>query len=75
MAHAAAQAGHAGCDALDVGAWGTTWPLCRVERLACKEGWRVGFWSAAWTPWPILAMCRLKWLTLRFAVRVRYATD
>ena len=52
--------------------WGTTWPLRRVERMRCEEGWKVGFWSADWTPWPVIAACRARWPGLRFAVRVTY---
>lgn len=56
--------------------WGTTWPLRKVERFPCPDGaWRVGFFSADWTPWPAIATCRLSWPTLRFDVRVRYGTD
>jgi hypothetical protein len=52
--------------------WGTTWPLRRVERLRCPHGWRVGFWSADWTPWPVIAACRTRWPQLRFSLRVVY---
>ncbi|MBD0274678.1 MAG: hypothetical protein ICV73_22455 [Acetobacteraceae bacterium] len=54
--------------------WGTTWPLRRVERLSGPDGaWRVGFWSAGWTPWPVVAMCRARWPALAFGPRVVYA--
>jgi hypothetical protein len=55
--------------------WGTTWPLRRVERLPCPAGWRVGFWSADWTPWPVVAMCGARWPALGFRLRVAYAAD
>ena len=40
--------------------WGTTWSLRRVQRLPCPSAWRVGFWSADWTPWPVIAACRAR---------------
>lgn len=55
---------------------GTTWPLRRVERLPCPDGaWRVGFFSADWTPWPVLAMCRARWPALGFRLRIAHAAD
>ncbi len=57
-------------------AWGTTWPLRKVERLPCPDGaWRGGFWSADWTPWPMVAMCRARWPAFTFQLRVVYAAD
>ncbi len=53
--------------------WGTTWSLRRVERLP-GEAWRVGFWSADWSPWPVVAACRARWPRLRFGLRVAYGT-
>jgi hypothetical protein len=56
--------------------WGTTWPLRKVERLPCPDGaWRVGFFSADWTPWPVVAMCRARWPALDFRLRIIYAAD
>lgn len=56
--------------------WGTTWPLRKVERLPCPDGaWRVGFWSADWTPWPALAACRIRWPALNFRLRIAYVSD
>ena len=56
--------------------WGTTWPLRRVERLdSPADAWRVGFFSADWTPWPVVAMCRARWPALGFRLRVVYAAD
>jgi len=63
--------------------WGTTWPLRRVElralpppRLAALPAEHVGcelrFWSADWSPWPVLAECRRRWPALRFGMRVEY---
>ena len=53
---------------------GTTWPLRRVERLPCPDGaWRVGFFSADWTPWPAIAAWRAHWLALAFRLRIAYA--
>jgi hypothetical protein len=54
--------------------WGTTWPLRRVERLPVKAGWQFGFWSADWTPWPVIAACRTRWPELRFDLRIIYST-
>lgn len=63
--------------------WGTTWPLRRVElhelsprrRAALPPGHlgcMVGFWSADWSPWPVIAQCRARWPRLRFELRVEY---
>ncbi len=54
--------------------WGTTWSLKGVKRLPCPSAWRVGFWSADWTPWPVVAACRARWPRLRFDLRVAYGT-
>lgn len=54
--------------------WGTTWPPRRVERLPCLHGaWRIGFRSADWTPWPVVATCRGRWPALNFQLRIVYA--
>lgn len=56
--------------------WGTTWPLRKVERFPCPDGgWRVGFFSADWTPWPVVASCRARWPALGFRLRIAYALD
>ena len=53
--------------------WATTWPLRRVERLPCPaDAWRVGYWSADWTPWPVIAACRARWPALNFRLRIGY---
>jgi hypothetical protein len=63
--------------------WGTTWPLRRVEarplpptRAAeVPAGWtgcEFRFFSADWSPWPMLVACRRCWPTLRFELRVVY---
>jgi hypothetical protein len=45
-----------------------TWQPARSAR-------RLGFWSADWTPWPVVAMCRARWPALNFQLRVVYAAD
>ena len=56
--------------------WGTTWPLRRVEILpsrhpadAAEAEFRVGFWSADWTPWPVIRRIAANWPALRLDVR------
>jgi hypothetical protein len=49
---------------------GTTMALRRVEEVE-GQGWRVRFFSADWTPWPVLASIRRKWVD----VTVRVKTD
>ena len=45
----------------------------KVERLLSADGaWRVGFFSADWTPWPVIAACRARWPALTFTLRVTY---
>jgi hypothetical protein len=64
--------------------WGTTWPLRRVEAwplppvraAALPAGWagcELRFFSADWSPWPVLAECRRRWPALRFDLGVVYA--
>jgi hypothetical protein len=55
--------------------WGTTWSLRKVRRLPCPTAWRVGFFSADWTPWPVLRKCRERWPLLTFDVTVEYPPD
>jgi hypothetical protein len=63
--------------------WGTTWPLRRVEVLApteaelarCGQGDAVfccGFWSADWTPWPVISGVRQRWPALLVVVAPVY---
>ena len=52
--------------------WGTTWSLRKVQRLPCPSAWRVGFFSADWTPWPVLRVCRERWPGLTFKLAVEY---
>lgn len=52
--------------------WGTTWSLRKVQRLACPTGWCVGFFSADWTPWPVITACRARWPDLQFNLAVAY---
>jgi hypothetical protein len=50
--------------------------LFYLVRTPCPDGaWRVGFWSADWTPWSAVAMCRARWPALDFQLRVVYAAD
>ena len=51
--------------------WGTTWSLRRVERLPCPS-FRVGFFSADWSPWPVIRACRERWPALCFEVAPAY---
>jgi hypothetical protein len=60
--------------------WGTTWPLRRVELLSEVPrvgvlGLRIGFWSADWSPWPVITTCRQRWPSLRFKLAVEYWWD
>ena len=62
--------------------WGTTQALRhliekpgRPRRPAAVVGqgaWRLGFWSADWTPWRALATLARRWPTLRFDTRPTY---
>jgi hypothetical protein len=53
--------------------WGTTWPLRRVEALADEAGFACDFWSADWTPWPVIAVLRARFPGLLVEVAPRYA--
>ncbi len=66
--------------------WGTTWHLRRVEAAplpgrrraglaAGEEGCVLRFWSADWSPWPVVAACRRRWPGLRFDLAVEYWRD
>jgi hypothetical protein len=64
--------------------WGTTRPLRGVTMLPVAQGpadpapiaqFRVAFWSADWTPWPVFRRLRADWPALRFEVRPRYDID
>lgn len=46
--------------------WGTTWPLRRVERLPILEDavFACHFWSADWTPWPVISALRTRFTAL-----------
>ena len=60
--------------------WGTTRPLRHVEALPGKlDGrrkkmaeFRVGFWSADWSPWAAVARLRRAWPELSFELRPHY---
>jgi len=63
--------------------WGTTWPLRRVEArplpglashalAAGESGTQIQFWSADWSPWPVILACRARWPALRFSLAVEY---
>jgi len=52
--------------------WGTTWSLRHVCALPVPGAFRVGFWSADWSPWPALRRIQAGWPTLRFCCRIRY---
>jgi hypothetical protein len=56
--------------------WGTTWPLRHVTRLPDRRPdgpdgarYRLGFWSADWTPWRALQRIAARWPGLRFVVQ------
>jgi hypothetical protein len=61
--------------------WGVTRPLRHVEALPTvldrrrkRMGqFRVGFWSADWSPWQALARLRRAWPDLSFALQPDYA--
>jgi hypothetical protein len=53
--------------------WGTTWTLRRVETVRDEAGYfAVRFYSADWTPWPVLRHIQTQWPALTFEVRVDY---
>ena len=59
--------------------WGTTQALRHVvvlgeprEQEAVETMWRLGFWSADWTPWQALAAMAADWPQLRFETRPLY---
>lgn len=52
--------------------WGTTWPLRHVKRLLEPPAYAVEFFSADWSPWPAIAVVRLRYPDLRFDLTVRY---
>ena len=56
--------------------WGTTWPLRRVERLAVLDDavFACRFWSADWTPWPVISALRLRFKALSIEVVPVYAS-
>jgi hypothetical protein len=42
--------------------WGTTWTLRRVEEAESRAWtWSVRFFSADWSPWPVLALINQRW--------------
>lgn len=46
--------------------WGTTWTLRRVATLPLQgPGWCVEFWSADWTPWPVIETLRRRYPELK----------
>ena len=59
--------------------WGTTDTLRRValaperdETAPAETVWRIGFWSADWTPWRALTAVRARFAGLRFDVQPYY---
>ena len=53
--------------------WGTTWTLRRVEQVHDEaERLAVRFFSADWTPWPVLAHVQKQWPQLSLTVHVDY---
>ena len=59
--------------------WGTTQALRHVimlgeprEQEAVEAMWRLGFWSADWTPWRALSAMTHHWPQLRFETRPLY---
>jgi hypothetical protein len=56
--------------------WGTTWPLRRVERLTAPDdvSFACRFWSADWTPWPVISTLRLRFAALSIEVVPAYAS-
>lgn len=54
--------------------WGTVWPLRRVERVAHGEAglFACDFWSADWTPWPVIAVLRKRFPALSIMVSPHY---
>jgi hypothetical protein len=55
--------------------WGTTWPLRRVERLGTPDAasFACSFWSADWTPWPVISALRTRFAVLSIEVVPLYA--
>ena len=59
--------------------WGTTQALRHVvvlgeprDQEAVEATWRLGFWSADWTPWRALSAIAYDWPQLRFETRPLY---
>ncbi|TLU71152.1 hypothetical protein [Lichenicoccus roseus] len=59
--------------------WGTTQALRHVvvlgeprDQKAAETMWRLGFWSADWTPWRALSAIAHTWPQLRFETRPLY---
>ncbi len=51
--------------------WGTTWTLRRVTTVPLQRpGWCVEFWSADWTPWPVIDTLRRRYPGLKFGLQV-----
>ena len=53
--------------------WGTTWTLCRVVPLSdAAERFAVRFFSADWTPLPVLRQIQSQWPEITMTVQVNY---
>jgi hypothetical protein len=53
--------------------WGTTWTLRRVEMVTdAPRCFAVRFFSADWTPWPVLRQVQSQWPEITVTVQVDY---
>jgi len=56
--------------------WGTTWTLRRVATRPLQgPGWCVEFWSADWTPWPVIDTLRKRYPELDFQLQIDTGLD
>jgi hypothetical protein len=55
--------------------WGTVWPLRRVVEVVPPgeaKAFAVDFWSADWTPWPVISALRKRFPALSIGITPHY---